>query len=253
MRFGTPSGVFRVLSREALEMTCKSLTCVVVMANTVAACEALPPERGQDVAADSAAGRPTTVETVLSSGCPTGDPQRIPRIDVVAQSINLVLSPTMTEVLERHAPGFVARPLTSFDRTVMEDAGFGCDNQPSALLADLNGDGELDLAVLGQTQSDALLAILLSEGEGYRYLEHEKRQLNQSGSEAPDPNYFIYLVEPGRYTTRYEPDDPDLESTAGEKYVLDLAHAAIGWAYLEKAAGILYWRGGRFWSFATAD
>src|SRR5690606_26267023 len=126
-------------------------------------------------------------------------------------------------------------------------------NQPSAVLADFNGDGELDLAALGQTRSESMLAILLSDADGYRYMEWGRRQFDQSGADSPDPNYFIHVIEPGRYTTRYEPEDPAVESSGGDTYVLNLTHAAIGWVYVEKAAGILYWRDGRLWNFATAD
>jgi hypothetical protein len=159
----------------------------------------------------------------------------------------------MAKVLEANAPGFVPRSLASFDRMILEDADFSCDSQPSAILADLNGDGKPDLATIGQTGFAALLAILLSEGDGYRYLERDRRVRDRTDPETPDPHYFIHLVEPGRYSTRYEPEDPDILSSDGNVYVLHLAHAAIGWGYLEKAAGILYWRKARFWEFATAD
>ena len=146
-------------------------TIAVFVVATMTACRADPPERGADVVVDSTTSAPSTSDAVASSGCSTDDPQRIPRIEVAARNIELVLPPAMTEALERYAPGFVARPLTTFDPRIMEHEDFGCDSQPSAVLADLNGDGEPDLAALGQTRSGSMLAILLSEPDGYRYVE----------------------------------------------------------------------------------
>jgi hypothetical protein len=231
----------------------RSLTFVLVVANAVAACAVPSPEPDRIAAVDSTVDGSKTLEEPQPSGCPSGDPQGLPRIDVVGEGVKLVLPPAMAKVLETNAPGFVPRSLASFDRRIMEDVDFGCDNQPSAILADLNGDGELDLATLGQTEFAAMLVILLSDDGEHRYLERDKRILDRANAEAPDANYFIHLVEPGRYTTRYEPEDPDINLSDGSLHVLHLTHAAIGWGYLEKAAGILYWRNTRFWEFATAD
>jgi hypothetical protein len=231
----------------------RSLTFVLVVVSAVAACEAPSPEPDPAAAVDSTVGGSRKLEDAQSSECPAGDQQRLPRIDIVGEGVKLVLPPAMARVLQTNAPGFVPRSLASFDRMIMEDVNFACDNQPSAVLADLNGDGALDLATLGQTEFAAMLAIVLSDDDGYRYLERDKRLLDPTNPETPDLNYFIHLVEPGRYTTRYEPEDPDMNRSDGGVYVLHLTHAAIGWGYLEKAAGILYWRKGRFWEFATVD
>lgn len=201
---------------------------------------------------------PVSRSDTISTAAPAADPcaatreHPLPRLEVTGDQVRLVLAPDMARILDDHAPGFTPRARSSFHQWVLEDE-FGCDEQPSAIVADFNGDGMPDLAALGATSSADLMAILLSDSSGYRYMERDRHERNPGESSSPDPYYYIHRVEPGRYTTRWEPEDTALEKTEDELYVLDLAHAAIGWVYIEKAAGILYWSGDRFRDFATAD
>ncbi len=164
-----------------------------------------------------------------------------PRIDVGGEPC-LVLPPEYAAAVVAHDPEFEPWNTRPFPTWIFTDETVTARQTPFAVIGDLTGNGGADVVIDGHSDGYASRLILLRNGNEVRVVEHYRRPLpvvpsvyREGFSEA------IHLVPPGRYESFFEEEALELENFAFE------------WLFLEKAAVIVYWRGGEFQEWVSAD
>lgn len=169
----------------------------------------------------------------------------------------LALPAGMQACLQQTFPDFVPWRETDYMPVIRQDYAFDWRQAPFAVVGDLNGDQQPDVALAGHTaQATLLLAILSMRSnppaqDPWRYkvvvidqggLVDPARAGSQDGP-AAEKGLGVYLryVPPGTYVSGYE------------KSPLRLKHGAFEEIFYAKAAGIYAWNGQAFAWFVTAD
>lgn len=164
-----------------------------------------------------------------------------PRIDVGGEPC-LVLPPEYAAAVAAHDPAFKPWNTRPFPTWIFTDETVTARQTPFAVIGDLTGNGGADVVIDGHSDGYASRLILLRNGNEVRVVKHYRRPLPVVASVYREGfSEAIHLVPPGRYESFFEEEALELENFAFE------------WLFLEKAAVIVYWRGGEFQEWTSAD
>jgi hypothetical protein len=131
--------------------------------------------RYRAAAIESSLGPTDTLEFLLSLAprvpCdPIANPG-LPRVETMDSTVVLRTPPAMTSALEQVAPGFTPLPLNHFADWIVGGYSLACYQAPSAVVGDFNDDGVLDLVTYGYSDLGEQSFLLLSNSEGFEYIE----------------------------------------------------------------------------------
>ncbi len=162
----------------------------------------------------------------------------------------IVLSVAMRDAIRRYAPSFTPCAFDHYAPSLRAHYQLTSRQIPSAVIGDFNGDRHPDVALQGHTKACFGIIVLLSRGRGYRVVawqmgeqsdpKKEDTSLNGSVVESGHISNLLYAPS-GRYQSPYEP---------GPAHV---RHAAFSIDVYEKATVLIYYAGGRFHAYQTAD
>lgn len=230
-------GVVIPLIRHAL----RHVDCLMVLALLLTAGCARPEE-----AATPASPRGKVSAEVAEQG---------PRLVGQPPNVALELPPRMTQALaDEHTEFRTLTPPEFLDDIVPGKSGwsypYDSRQAPFAVIADFDGDGRMDVALLQQNVRGGRAAVVLDRTPAPRVLVLRTWVWDVLPNTRSDPGPFrFYLTRfpAGRFRV------PDFGGSGDTSQVADLAHEGVELSYFGKAATTYYWSDGAFRSVTTSD
>ena len=202
---------------------------------------------------------------VLVGGC--AKPQETPKGKVAPEiadkgprlvgnppTVQVELPPRMTKELLATDPSFTT--LTPFDfvkSIVPGDAGEGSwhysyngREAPFAVIADFDGDGNDDVALLQRSQAKGRVVAILDRGDEPRVVLVKEWDRMTAG-DAGKSGFYLSLFRAGPYKV------PDFGGSGDTSKTVMLAHEGIEVSNYGKAATTYYWTDEHFESVTTGD
>jgi hypothetical protein len=177
-----------------------------------------------------------------------------PRLVGQPPAVQVELPPRMTPALAAEDPGFTT--LTPFDfvnEIVPGDTTGGAwrypydgRQAPFAVIADFDGDGTHDVALLQRSQAKGRVIALLDRAGGPRAVKVREWDRRSAG-DAGKCGFYLSRFRAGPYRV------PDFGGSGDTAKTVTLAHEGIEVSNYGKAATTYYWTGDRFESVTTGD
>jgi hypothetical protein len=162
----------------------------------------------------------------------------------------IVLSPAMQMAIRQYAASFTPCAFDHFTPSLRAHYRLTSRQIPTAVIGDFNGDRKPDVALQGHTKACFGVIVLLSRGREYRVVEYQMIEQENPraawvgmGDEKKEYGHLNNLLyaPPGRFNSPFE-DHP-----------VRIRHDAFFADSYEKATALVYYAGGRFHEYATAD
>jgi hypothetical protein len=184
---------------------------------------------------------------LLLAGCggAKDDPGRdaAPRFTGRPPVVRLDLPARMRDAMERAGPGFQDFAVADFDTFIWKSQpGWSYDfdglQAPFAVIGDFDGDGRRDAVVRQRSDTEDRTILVLDQAAGPTTTELYRAPSGPAARATPEWIYLVH-VEPGAHVA--------MDTT------VVLEHEGFEIGYLEKAAEMFYFTGGRLSSVATTD
>ena len=163
---------------------------------------------------------------------------------------DVVIPARLASALEASGPNFRTFRCAEFDTAITTpDVGwsvpFDSMQSPSTVLADFDGDGRMDVAVLQHSKNEIRFVVTLDRNPIPEVLELERWP--HSVTERPEPlQQFLTRTAAG-------PIDIPNWDTGERDTTLQLAHGGVAIGVWEKASDLYYFTNGHFHSVTTSD
>ena len=177
-----------------------------------------------------------------------------PRLVGNPPTVQIELPPRMTKELLATDPSFTT--LTPFDFVSDIVPGHTADGAwrysyngreaPFAVIADFDGDGNDDVALLQRSQAKGRVIAILDRGDEPRAVVVKEWDRMTAG-DAGKSGFYLSLFRAGPYTV------PDFGGTGDTSRTVTLAHEGIEVSNYGKAATTYYWTDEHFESVTTGD
>jgi hypothetical protein len=178
-----------------------------------------------------------------------------PRLVGQPPTVQIDLPPRMTAALAADVKSFTT--LTPFDfaaEIVPGTSGWSYPydslQAPFAVIADFDGDGRDDVALLQHNARGGRAAVVLDTAPAPRVLVLRSWVWNVLENSRSDPGperFYLTRFPAGRFRV------PDFGGSGDTSQVADLAHEGVELAYFGKSATTYYWSDGAFRSVTTSD
>lgn len=175
-----------------------------------------------------------------------------PRLDGMPPDVQVALPARFARALASNYGSFAAISPGDLDSAITRDAGgwsypWDARQSPVAVLADFDGDGRDDVALLQRSSGGGrAVAVLDTRPAPTVHVFHEwtRSALGETGPTA----FYLVRYPAGRHEV------PDFDGTgAGTASTVDLPNEGITVSYYGKAATTHYFKDGRFQKMTTAD
>jgi hypothetical protein len=160
-----------------------------------------------------------------------------PAISCAQKRCSVTLPSDVREEISSKFPGFTPYEQTCFPEYYSGDYRFSSRQAMFAVVADFNGDGRSDVALLGRQGKNELFIGVVSSGQRYQAFLIES---SPSPAECGSLEMFLTYAAPGSH-----------QEFEGRRFRID--NAGVELIYDEKAAELYFWRDGKFQSYNTGD
>lgn len=164
----------------------------------------------------------------------------LPRVEIADAAPALALPDVMTHALATALPGFRSWQVTDYEPAMRRRRWYTRWHAPFAAIGDYNGDGVLDVVLMGTTDEDAMTVCVMSAGGAFTTLELARRAFG-SKPVRPAPGVVLSAFARGYVRSGHEDAPLDLRADA---FVVNL---------LEKSAVVRYYEAGEFHQYAISD
>jgi hypothetical protein len=156
----------------------------------------------------------------------------------------------LARALKASAPGFQTFVWADFDTAITNpDVGwnppFDSTRSPSTVIADLDGDGHPDVAVLQRSAGERRFAVVLDREPTPQVVELERWPDSPESRHAPLQEFLMRADAGPIELPNWDTGDPDT--------TIQVPHGGVEYVIWEKASELYYYENGKFKSVTTSD